>query len=189
MSGGQLRLGQVSGLTLGPVTPGLDLGSWDPPIISTHTSGDRDECHRDKLRDMQTARRAGAESNGYTLSGCHVTLWHPLSRQAWHMLGHDCDLQTDQAMGSPAAPRAAISAFYHQHRQGASRHQMESTAQPQAGLVWVRFHHRLLLSNVSPRASVSKPSKSDKSIRVWTDSASPLFSTSGHMCRTGWSCD
>ena len=32
------------------------------------------------------------------------------------MLGHDCDLQTDQTLGE--APRAAISAFYHQHRQG-----------------------------------------------------------------------
>ena len=108
-------MGQVSGLTPGwsspgPVTQGLDLGSWLlPSSLPTHQA---------QVSSWQAPWHAerGRRATVTPLSECHVTAWHPLSREAWHMLGHDCDLQTDQTLGE--APRAAISAFYHQHRQG-----------------------------------------------------------------------
>ena len=58
------------------------------------------------LWQLGNCQHSGGGEQHWQDQRCHVTSWHPLSREAWHMLGHDCDLQTDQTLGSPpSGPR------------------------------------------------------------------------------------
>ena len=151
---------------------GLDLGS-----LRTLPSSLPTQQRQGQVSSWQAPWHAerGRRATVTPLSECHVTVWHPLSREAWHMLGHDCDLQTDQTLRSPPGGYLRILSSTQTRRAGI-RYRMESTGV--LGTLWVKFHKRL-----SPmfhlEHTVSKPSKSDKSIRAWAHSASPLFSISG----------
>ena len=95
------------------------------------------------------------------------------------MLGHDCDLQTDQTLGE--APRAAISAFYHQHRQG----ELASDTEWRAQGFWGRcgsnsikecplFHREQLCQNHQNQINQYEPEHILRPV--------PIILHIGHMC-------
>ena len=137
--------------------------------------------HKGQVSSWQAAWHAdrGRRATVTPLSECHVTVWHPLSREAWHMLGHDCDLQTDQTLGE--APRAAISAFYHQHRQG----ELASDTEYRAQGFWGRcgsnsikecplFHREQLCQNHQNQINQYEPEHILRPV--------PIILHIGHMC-------
>ena len=150
-------------------------GSWflaDPPIISAHTA----ETGTSVIMTSSVTCRAGAASNGHTI--IRVSRDNVTSSVTWSVTHAGSRLWSSN-WPNIEKPPGRLSPHFIINTVKESWHQIQNEEHRGVlGTLWVKFHKRL-----SPmfhlEHTVSKPSKSDKSIRAWAHSASPLFSISG----------
>ena len=160
---------------------GLDLGSLRtlPSSLPTHQ-------RQGQVSSWQAPWHAerGRRATVTPLSECHVT-----SSVTWSVTHAGSRLWSSN-WPNIEKPPGRLSPHFIINTDKESWHQIQNREHRGFRTLWVKFHKRL-----SPmfhhEHTVSKPSKSDKSIRAWAHSAScPHYSPyRAHVPGTLWSCD